>query len=207
MRQHGVKSTSSTSSSTSPCLQYSGGVSLYAWCHYSWVFMLLKCGAGVTTRQVWSESSHGVTRPMISKNWTDFILKWTGLYTLELTTHWPQSWLCGNTLVVMTHTKFPLSPFDQEYNLIKPDPVCITHQKSSGPKSQFQELSFTTNVYDTSLVIGKSPMPTHAAYVIKAQTPLIDHKCSLPVKSNLLVTISSQLPETSLRKFVTVSTV
>ena len=102
-----VKSTSSTSSSTSPYLQYSGGVSLYAWCRYSWVFMLLKCGAGVTTRQVWSESSHGVTRPMISKNWTDFILKWTGLYTLELTTHWPQSWLCGNTLVVMTHTKFP----------------------------------------------------------------------------------------------------
>ena len=125
---HVVKSTSSTSSSTSPYLQYSGGVSLYAWCRYSWVFMLLKCGAGVTTRQVWSESSHGVTRPMISKNWTDFILKWTGLYTLELTTHWPQSWLCGNTLVVMTHTKFPLSPFDQEYNLIKPDPVCITHQ-------------------------------------------------------------------------------
>ena len=123
-----VKSTSSTSSSTSPYLQYSGGVSLYAWCRYSWVFMLLKCGAGVTTRQVWSESSHGVTRPMISKNWTDFILKWTGLYTLELTTHWPQSWLCGNTLVVMTHTKFPLSPFDQEHNLIKPDPVCITHQ-------------------------------------------------------------------------------
>ena len=128
LRQHRVKSTSSTSSSTSPYLQYSGGVSLYAWCRYSWVFMLLKCGAGVTTRQVWSESSHGVTRPMISKNWTDFILKWTGLYTLELTTHWPQSWLCGNTLVVMTHTKFPLSPFDQEYNLIKPDPVCITHQ-------------------------------------------------------------------------------
>ena len=125
---HIVKSTSSTSSSTSPYLQYSGGVSLYAWCRYSWVFMLLKCGAGVTTRQVWSESSHGVTRPMISKNWTDFILKWTGLYTLELTTHWPQSWLCGNTLVVMTHTKFPLSPFDQEYNLIKPHPVCITHQ-------------------------------------------------------------------------------
>ena len=123
-----VKYTSSTSSSTSPYLQYSGGVSLYAWCRYSWVFMLLKCGAGVTTRQVWSESSHGVTRPMISKNWTDFILKWTGLYTLELTTHWPQSWLCGNTLVVMTHTKFPLSPFDQEYNLIKPGPVCITHQ-------------------------------------------------------------------------------
>ena len=127
-RSQSVKSTSSTSSSTSPYLEYSGGVSLYAWCRYSWVFMLLKCGAGVTTRQVWSESSHGVTRPMISKNWTDFILKWTGLYTLELTTHWPQSWLCGNTLVVMTHTKFPLSPFDQEYNLIKPGPVCITHQ-------------------------------------------------------------------------------
>ena len=79
-----VKSTSSTSSSTSPYLQYSGGVSLYAWCRYSWVFMLLKCGAGVTTRQVWSESSHGVTRPMISKNWTDFILKWTGL-------NWPHT--------------------------------------------------------------------------------------------------------------------
>ena len=49
-------------------------------------------------------------------------------------------------------------------------------------------------------------MPTHTAYAIKAQTPLIDHKCSLPVKSNLLVTIGSQLPETSLRKFVTGTT-
>ena len=49
-------------------------------------------------------------------------------------------------------------------------------------------------------------MPTHTAYAIKAQTPLIDHKCSLPGKSNLLVTIGSQLPETSLRKFVTGTT-
>ena len=49
-------------------------------------------------------------------------------------------------------------------------------------------------------------MPTHTAYAIKAQTPLIDHKCSLPVKSNLSVTIGSQLLETSFRKFVTGTT-
>ena len=46
-------------------------------------------------------------------------------------------------------------------------------------------------------------MPTHTAYTIKAQTPLIDQKCSLHEKSHLSVSIGSQFHGASLRKFVT----
>ena len=74
-------------------IKYSGGVSLYAWCRYSWVFMLLMCGAEQQPRQMWSDTSHGVTRSELSKNWLysqmdRLIYTWTDRTLTTVVTVW-----------------------------------------------------------------------------------------------------------------------
>ena len=99
---------------------------------------------------------------LLDHNW--FCSQTDRLIYHALTIHWPESWLCGNTLMVMTHNKFLLTPFKGTISLNQVL-VCITHQWSSGPQKSISSNSVYHRCIWHQSCNRKIPYaPTHCLY-------------------------------------------